>query len=64
MIDKTKPKTKKTTVAVSFRMDESLKNKWYEMAENDRRRPVNWFEVVIEEKWEEFERRKTSESEN
>jgi hypothetical protein len=51
MTDKANEKTKKQTIAVSFRMNAELKDKWYEMAENDRRRPVNWLEVVIEEKW-------------
>lgn len=55
MIDKANERNKKQTIAVSFRMNEDLKNKWYEMAENDRRRPVNWLEVVIEEKWKSFE---------
>ena len=55
MNDNQSKKDKKNTIAVSFRMDSNLKNKWYEMAENDRRRPVNWLEVIIEKEWRSYE---------
>lgn len=50
-----KVKKKKDTIPVSFRMNETLKDKWYLMAEHDRRRPVNWLEVIIEKEWKEYE---------
>ena len=54
MTDKTHKKPTKDTIAVSFRINAEHKEKWYKMAENDRRRPVNWLEVVIEKEWEQI----------
>jgi hypothetical protein len=53
MADKPNRRKKSAKIPLSLRMNEEIRDKWYQLAEEEHREPPNWLEVVILEKWQE-----------